>query len=188
MCFLAASATEVNAQTADPFYLPAIEITTEDDTFNIAIQFNEPFRWKNTSYKSLDKFPQPFFGLPDVPHEIWFQENKELHFRQTDIVFIGTYKNLSEYEIEANVNALGKIVGVFNEQTHLLTFDGLDYSPHFPVPKIILEKSDDLKNWTQINLDGKLPREYHWPAEVKLNFQFNEESQLSFFRVKLGEE
>lgn len=188
MCFLAASAIEVNAQTADPFYLPAIEISTEGDTFNIAIQFNEPFRWKNTSYKSLDKFPQPFFGLPDVPHEIWFQENKELHFRQTDIVFIGTYKNLSEYEIEANVNALGKIVGVFNEQTHLLTFDGLDYSPRFPVPKIILEKSDDLKNWTQINLDGKLPREYHWPAEVKLNFQFNEESQLSFFRVKLGEE
>ena len=65
----------------------------EDGTFTIALNFNEPFRWKNTKFESIKTFPMR--GGSKMPHTIRFNANNNVSWRQTDVVFSGTF-NLEE--------------------------------------------------------------------------------------------
>ena len=78
------------------------------------------------------------------------------------------------------------IRGVFDLKTNLLNFDKLDYVPFFQVPKLIIEQSKDLKNWSRVKLSEPLPKEYQWPKglSIKLGAELK---GASFFRVKIEE-
>ena len=109
-------------------------------------------------------------------------------WRQTDMIFMGNYTELDEYEVEAGViGYLVEIIGVFDPETNLLNFDTLDYVPFFQVPKLIIEQSKDLKNWSRVKLSEPLPKEYQWPKglSIKLGAELK---GASFFRVKIEEE
>ena len=109
-------------------------------------------------------------------------------WRQTDIVFIGNYGVLEEHELEASVSGyLVEIIGVFDPETNLMNFDTLDYVPFFQVPKLIIEQSKDLNNWSRVKLSEPLPKEYQWPKglSIKLGAELK---GTSFFRVKIEEE
>ena len=67
--------------------------SVEDGTFKIALNFNEPFRWKNTKFESIKTFPMR--GGSKMPHTIRFNANNNVSWRQTDVVFSGTF-NLEE--------------------------------------------------------------------------------------------
>ena len=111
-----------------------------------------------------------------------------MSWRQTDIVFIGNYRVLEEHELEASVSGyLVEIIGVFHPETNLMNFDTLDYVPFFQVPKLIIEQSKDLKNWSRVKLSEPLPKEYQWPKglSIKLGAELK---GTSFFRVKIEEE
>ena len=106
-------------------------------------------------------------------------------WRQTDMIFMGNYTELDEYEVEAGViGYLVEIIGVFDPETNLMNFDTLDYVPFFQVPKLIIEQSKDLKNWNRVKLAEPLPKEYQWPKglSVKVGAELN---GTSFFRVKI---
>ena len=235
------------AQTEETDSTHEISISIEDDKVEIALNLNEPFRWENTRYESLKKFPQPFIGLTDIPHEIWFEEKGKMTWRQTDMMFIGNYKLIGDsaknvldhykekyggigiktwsinddgnlksfdettgkyeiytpeafakkfglefrsdkYEIEASVlGYLVEIIGVFDPNTNLLNFETLDYVPFFQVPKLVIEESIDLENWSRVKLSEPLPKEYQWPKglSIKLGAELK---GTSFFRVKIQEE
>ncbi|MDP6794546.1 MAG: hypothetical protein QF721_10740 [Verrucomicrobiota bacterium] len=176
------------AQTDEGDSTPEISISIEDGKVEIAVNFNEPFRWQNTRYESLKKFPQPFIGLSDIPHEIWFEEKGEMTWRQTDMMFIGNYAELDEYEVEASIfGYLVEIMGVFDPETNLMNFDTLDYAPFFHVPKLIIEQSKDLKKWSRVKLSEPLRKEYQWPQELSIEMEA-ELKESTFYRVKIEEE
>ena len=225
-----------------------VHISIENGKNKISFNFHEPFRWEKTRYESIKKFPQPWIGAPDTPHEIWFREKGVMEWRQTDMMFMGNYevignsaKNIldqytakyggiglrtwsvnnegnlesfnettgkyeiytpvafakkfglefyqsDKHEIEAEVLGYVKnIRGVFDLKTNLLNFDKLDYVPFFQVPKLIIEQSEDLKNWSRFKLSEPLPKEYQWPKglSIKLGAELKD---ASFFRVKIEEE
>ena len=174
------------AQSDEGDSVPEISISIEDGKVKIAVNLNEPFSWENTRYESIKIFPLPGGGA--IPHEIWFEEKGNMTWRQTDMMFMGDYTELDEYEVEAGViGYLVEIIGVFDPETNLMNFDTLDYVPFFQVPKLIIEQSKDLKNWSRVKLSEPLPKEYQWPKglSIKLGAELK---GTSFFRVKIEEE
>ena len=69
-----------------------VDLSFEDGKVKISVNFHEPFRWEKTRYESIKKFPQPWIGSPDTPHEIWFEEKGIMEWLQTDMMFMGNYK------------------------------------------------------------------------------------------------
>ena len=163
-----------------------VDISVEGDKVKVSVNFHEPFRWEKTRYESIKTFPMR--GGSSMPHTIRFKEKGGMSWRQTDIVFIGNYRVLEEHELEASVSGyLVEIIGVFDPETNLMNFDTLDYVPFFQVPKLIIEQSKDLKNWSRVKLSEPLPKEYQWPKglSIKLGAELK---GTSFFRVKIEEE
>ena len=163
-----------------------VDISVEGDKVKVSVNFHEPFRWEKTRYESIKTFPMR--GGSRMPHTIRFEEKGGMSWRQTDIVFIGNYRVLDEHELEASVSGyLVEIIGVFDPETNLMNFDTLDYVPFFQVPKLIIEQSKDLKNWSRVKLSEPLPKEYQWPKglSIKLGAELK---GTSFFRVKIEEE
>ena len=162
-----------------------VAISVEKGNVKIVVNLNEPFRWEKSRYESIKNFPLPWGG--SLPHEIWFEENGVMTWRQTDMMFIGNYTELDEYEVEASVMGyLLEIIGIFNPETNLLNFNTLDYIPFFQVPKLIIEESKDLKNWSKIKLSEPLPKEYKKPEELTIKLGAALRS-TSFFRVRIVE-
>ena len=163
-----------------------VDISVEGDKVKVSVNFHEPFRWEKTRYESIKTFPMR--GGSSMPHTIRFKEKGGMSWRQTDIVFIGNYRVLEEHELEASVSGyLVEIIGVFDPETNLMNFDTLDYVPFFQVPKLIIEQSKDLNNWSRVKLSEPLPKEYQWPKglSIKLGAELK---GTSFFRVKIEEE
>ena len=173
------------AQSNEDDSTPEISISIEDGKVKISVNFHEPFRWEKTRYESIKTFPMR--GGSSMPHTIRFEEKGGMSWRQTDIVFIGNYRVLDEHELEASVSGyLVEIIGVLDPETNLMNFDTLDYVPFFQVPKLIIEQSKDLKNWSRFKLSEPLPKEYQWPKglSIKLGAELK---GTSFFRVKIEE-
>ena len=173
------------AQSNEDDSTPEISISIEDGKVKISVNFHEPFRWEKTRYESIKTFPMR--GGSSMPHTIRFEEKGDMTWRQTDMIFMGNYTELDEYEVEAGViGYLVEIIGVFDPETNLLNFDTLDYVPFFQVPKLIIEQSKDLKNWSRVKLSEQLPKEYQWPKglSIKLGAELK---GTSFFRVKIEE-
>jgi len=173
------------AQTDEGDSTPEISISIEGGKVKIAVNLNEPFRWEKTRYESIKTFPMR--GGSSIPHTIRFEEKGDMTWRQTDMIFMGNYTELDEYEVEAGViGYLVEIIGVFDPETNLMNFDTLDYVPFFQVPKLIIEQSKDLKNWSRFKLSEPLPKEYQWPKglSIKLGAELK---GTSFFRVKIEE-
>ena len=174
------------AQTDEGDSTPEISISIEDGKVKIAVNLNEPFRWENTRYESIKIFSLPWGGA--IPHEIWFEEKGDMTWRQTDMMFMGDYTELDEYEVEAGViGYLVEIIGVFNPETNLLNFETLDYAPFFKIPKLVVEGSKDMKKWSKVKLSEPLPKEYQWPQELRIELEA-ELKDSTFYRVKIEEE
>ena len=69
-----------------------VDILIENRKIKISVNFHEPFRWEKTRCESIKKFPQPWIGSPDTPHEIWFEEKGVMEWLQTVMMFMGNYK------------------------------------------------------------------------------------------------
>ena len=175
-------------QIVDSDVSPEISISLGEGKVNISINLNEPFRWEGARFESIEKFPQPWIGLSDLPHEIWFENGGVMTWRQTDMMFIGNYKILgdpSEDEIEARVlGYLVELIGVFNLETNLLKFDSLDYALFYKTPKLIIEQSSDMVNWDKVKLPDILPNEYQWPQSLSVSLEMGFHKDL-FYRVKI---
>ncbi len=160
-----------------------VDISFEEGKVKVSVNFHEPFRWEKTRYESIKTFPMR--GGSRMPHTIRFEEQGGMSWRQTDIVFRGNYRVLDEHELEASVSGyLVEIVGVFDHKTNLMNFDTLDYETFFQVPKLVIEKSIDLKNWQKVLLSESLPIEYQWPQE--LTFELEAElNDSAFYRMQI---
>ena len=174
------------AQSNEGDSTPEISISIEGGKVKIAVNLNEPFRWEKTRYESIKTFPMR--GGSSMPHTIRFEEKGDMTWRQTDMIFMGNYTELDEYEVEAGViGYLVEIIGVFNPETNLLNFDTLDYAPFFKIPKLVVEGSKDMKKWSKVKLSEPLPKEYQWPQELRIELEAKLKDS-TFYRVKIEEE
>jgi len=230
------------AQTADMTPKPELKIEMKNGELNVYVKLNEPFRWEKTKFQSIKTFPMR--GGAEIPHLINFREKGSVTWRQTDVVFEGSYKLieitardiLNQYKekyggigirtwsldkseklrsfneitgayeyltpkefakkfnlnfeqdnnkIEASIAGyLLKIVGIFNPEKNVLSFDNEDYSPIFTVPKFILEQSDDMEIWSKAKISHAFPKEYNWPKEILNKLQISEKGN-TFYRIKI---
>ena len=162
-----------------------VNLAIKDGKVNITVQLNEPFRWEKTRCQSIKTFQQPFFGLPETPHEIWLNEEGSMELRQTDMMFMGTYRELQPLTIEASLSGFfAEIIGVFDPETNLLRFDQLDYVPFFQTPNLVIEASTDLKLWSCISPSESLPSEYPWPEAVMLELS-DLPKESAFYRIRV---
>ena len=69
-----------------------VYVLAENGKIKISVNFHEPFRWEKTRYESIKKFPQPWIGSPDTPHQFWLEEKGVMNWLQTDMMFMGNYK------------------------------------------------------------------------------------------------
>ena len=106
-----------------------VDLSFEDGKVKISVNFHEPFRWEKTRYESIKKFPQPWIGSPDTPHEIWFEEKGVMEWRQTDMMFMGNYKVIGDsakYVLDRYTEKYGGI-GIktwsINDDGNLKSFD-----------------------------------------------------------------
>ena len=106
-----------------------VDLSFEDSKVKISVNFHEPFRWVKTRYESIKKFPQPWIGSPDTPHEIWFEEKGVMEWRQTDMMFMGNYKVIGDsakHVLDRHIEKYGGI-GIktwsINDDGNLKSFD-----------------------------------------------------------------
>jgi len=175
------------AQSDDEATKTEISINIVNNQLNINVLLNEAFRWENTRFESLKKFPQPWIGLLDIPNEIWFRDKGIMEMRITDMMFMGNYEVLDNFKVKATLLGLGEVIGVFNPETNLLNFDKLDYSPYFTIPKIFLEESRDMKSWNRVKISDDLPKEYKWPEAIKIEMKINKKVN-TFYRIRIEED
>ena len=176
------------AQNFKSDFFPEISISMEENGVIVSVNLNKRFTWEGVRCESLKKFPQPWIGLSDLPHEIWFEKGGNMTWRQTDMMFIGNYKILIDSlgrEIEASVlGYLNELTGKLDSETNLLRFDSLDYALFYKLPNLIIERSSDMLKWSEVKLTKPLPKEYQWPLSVSMHFDMEFESD-AFFRVKV---
>ena len=77
------------AQSEEGDSTPEISISIEDGKVIIAANLNELFSWENTKFNSIKTFPMR--GGSKMPHTIRLDESNNVNWRQTDVVFSGTY-------------------------------------------------------------------------------------------------
>ena len=106
-----------------------VDLSFEDGKVKISVNFHEPFRWEKTRYESIKKFPQPWVGSPDTPHEIMFEEKGVMNWRQTDMVFMGNYKAIGDSAKDVLDRYIEKYGGIgirtwsINDDGDLKSFD-----------------------------------------------------------------
>ena len=178
---------------------PNIKIEVNEDNISISVKVNEQFRWENTRYESIEKFPMPFGNKS--PHEIKFDELGEMHWSNTDIIFTGYYIHttvhidrnvkpktrivLGKNKVLASLRGLSKvIIGEFNFESNQLKFDSDYYIPYFEMPNILIEESADMRDWKKSILTEAMPKEYQWPNEIKIDLKKDKEKN-TFYRIKI---
>ena len=78
------------AQADEGDTTPEISTSIEGGKVEVVVNLDEPFRWENTKFESIKTFPMR--GGSRMPHTIRLDENNNVNWRQTDVVFSGTYR------------------------------------------------------------------------------------------------
>ena len=134
----------VIAQTDNEGLGPDVDVLIKDKLINVSINFNEPFRWENTRFDSIKTFPMR--GGAELPHTIRFEGGNNLNWRQTDMVFSGTYliKESSAKELLAQYNekhgGFGISTWTVNKEGNLKTFNESTGSYEVLAPKVFSER------------------------------------------------
>ena len=123
-----------------------VDLSFEDGKVKISVNFHEPFRWEKTRYESIKKFPQPWIGSPDTPHEIWFEEKGVMEWRQTDMMFMGNYKVIGDSAKHVLDRYIEKYGGIgiktwsINDDGNLQSFDETTVQYEIYTPEAFAKK------------------------------------------------
>ena len=121
------------------------------------------------------------------PHRPQIINIKNLNINKRPVSAVADNLEIRDIEsVKITEDRKTELFMLFDPETNLLNFDTLDYVPFFQVPKLIIEQSKDLKNWSRFKLSEPLPKEYQWPKglSIKLGAELK---GTSFFRVKIEE-
>ena len=107
-----------------------LDFTISEGKVNYLADFNEPFRWQNTRYDSVQTFPSFLPWLPEIPNTLRIGGSGTADYHLGDIMFAGTLHDLESNTMEIGLMGwLLPLQGIFNPERGLLKFDDLDFIP-----------------------------------------------------------
>ena len=162
-----------------------LDFNIAEGKVNCLADFNEPFRWLNTRYDSVQTFPSFLPWLPEIPNTLRISGSGTADYRLGDIMFAGTLHDLESNTMEIGLMGwLLPLQGIFNPELGLLKFDDLDFIPFFPTPRCLIEQSSDLTHWEPVSGLVDLPKEYRWPEPSMVSWTLPG-SASAFFRIRM---
>ena len=106
---------------------------------------------------------------------------------QFDYIEIGNYEVTEDLTVEAKLFGRKKIIGVFDPETNLLKFNGLDYEPMVKTPTFTVKTSTNLKSWKKVNSMEEVDNEYKWGQSMAVRIKLKSTEQ-QFFMIQVDED
>jgi len=153
------------------------------------VGFAELFDWESIKFVSAKTFPNDPPWFPPTRHELTFghREVGIMEWFQFDYIEIGNYEVTEDFTVEAKLFGRKKIVGIFNPETNLLNFNGLDYKPMVKTPTFTVKSSTDFKSWKKGSRLEEVDKEYQWGQSMAVRFKLKSTEQ-KFFIIQVDED
>ena len=149
--------------------------TIKNSKVDMSVRLHREFDWRGVNYISKKTFPgnaPPW--LPDPPrtrHQLFFGTGGIFEWFQFDFIEIGNYKFEDEFIVTAQRFGGNVIVGVFDPVKNVLLFDGLEYVPELPIPRVSVKASNDLVNWIDVGEPKTVSRGFNWGDSISVSFE-----------------
>ncbi len=163
-------------------------IAIKDSVVELSVGFAELFDWESIRFVSAKTFPNDPPWFPPTRHELTFghREVGIMEWFQFDYIEIGNYEVTEDFTVEAKLFGRKKIVGIFNPETNLLNFNGLDYKPMVTTPTFTVKSSTDFKSWKKGSRLEEVDKEYQWGQSMAVRFKLKSTEQ-QFFIIQVDE-
>ena len=166
-----------------------LQIAMKNGVAELSVSFDQLFDWENIKFVSIKTFPNDPPWFPPTRHELTFgyHEVGIMEWFQFDYIEIGNYEVTEDLTVEAKLFGRKKIIGVFDPETNLLKFNGLDYEPMVKTPTFIVKSSADLKSWRKVSRLEAVAKEFEWGKPLAVRFKLTAAAQR-FFVVQIYED
>ena len=166
-----------------------LQIAMKDGVAELSVSFDQLFDWENIKFVSIKTFPNDPPWFPPTRHELTFgyHEVGTMEWFQFDYIEIGNYEVTEDLTVEAKLFGRKKIIGVFDPETNLLKFNGLDYEPMVKTPTFIVKTSTNLKSWKKVNSMEEVDNEYKWGQSMAVRIKLKSTEQ-QFFMIQVDED
>lgn len=164
-------------------------IAIKDSVVELSVGFAELFDWESIRFVSAKTFPNDPPWFPPTRHELTFGHHEVgiMEWFQFDYIEIGNYEVTEDFTVEAKLFGRKKIVGIFNPETNLLNFNGLDYKPMVKTPTFTVKSSTDFKSWKKGSRLEEVDKEYQWGQSMAVRFKLKSTEQ-QFFIIQVDED
>jgi len=166
-----------------------LQIAMKDGVAELSVSFDQLFDWESIKFVSIKTFPNDPPWFPPTRHELTFgyHEVGTMEWFQFDYIEIGNYEVTEDLTVEAKLFGRKKIIGVFDPETNLLKFNGLDYEPMVKTPTFIVKTSTNLKSWKKVNSMEEVDNEYKWGQSMAVRIKLKSTEQ-QFFMIQVDED
>ena len=165
-----------------------LQIAMKNGVAELSVSFDQLFDWESIKFVSIKTFPNDPPWFPPTRHELTFgyHEVGTMEWFQFDYIEIGNYEVTEDLTVEAKLFGRKKIIGVFDPETNLLKFNGLDYEPMVKTPTFIVKTSTNLKSWKKVNSMEEVDNEYKWGQSMAVRIKLKSTEQ-QFFMIQVDE-
>ena len=166
-----------------------LQIAVKDGVAELSVSFDQLFDWESIKFVSIKTFPNDPPWFPPTRHELTFGHHEvgTMEWFQFDYIEIGNYEVTEDLTVEAKLFGRKKIIGVFDPETNLLKFNGLDYEPMVKTPTFIVKSSAGLKSWRKVSRLEAVAKEFEWGKPLAVRFKLTAAAQR-FFVVQIYED
>ena len=166
-----------------------LQIAMKNGVAELSVSFDQLFDWENIKFVSIKTFPNDPPWFPPTRHELTFgyHEVGTMEWFQFDYIEIGNYEVTEDLTVEAKLFGRKKIIGVFDPETNLLKFNGLDYEPMVKTPTFIVKTSTNLKSWKKVNSKEEVDNQYKWGQSMAVRIKLKSTEQ-QFFMIQVDED
>jgi hypothetical protein len=166
-----------------------VKTSIEEGVVDLSVRLAFPSDWKNEAYVSKKSFQ--VFGPPGVPdfgttrHRLTWNNDGSFEWFQSDFVLGGTYENKGDNTIEAKLFDEQLFIGVFDPLSKVLLFDGLEYVAEFPMPEVIVEVSNNLTEWSEVEELEEVSQDYSLGHALSVRFKQGNVG-AEYYRMKIN--
>ncbi len=162
-----AEVSQANAQV--------VKTSIKEGMVDLSVRLALPSDWKQEAYVSKKSFQA--FGPPGgadfgtTRHRLTWNNDGSFEWFQYDFILVGSYEAKGDHTIEAKLFDEQVFIGVFDPLSKVLLFDGLEYVAEFPVPEVIVEVSNNLTDWSEVEELEEVSQDYSLGHALSVRFK-----------------
>ena len=166
-----------------------LQIAMKYGVAELSLSFDQLFDWESIKFVSIKTFPNDPPWFPPTRHELTFGHHEvgTMEWFQFDYIEIGNYEVTEDLTVEAKLFGRKKIIGVFDPETNLLKFNGLDYEPMAKTPTFVVKTSTNLESWKKVSSLEEVDNEYQWGQSMAVRLKLKPAEQ-QFFVIQVDED